>query len=200
MGRRLLNLLTLLSLLLCVAVCVLWVRSYAAFDWLKLSEVELIGGDEADGRRFVESRVLFSWRGRFGYVRSLDFMGPARAGSYTLIWRPTSDRDAAQNAETIYVVSEMERRWNRWAAPMFDHAGFRYVIHAYGYDRGMDVLFPYWTVFVLTAFAPVIWGAGMVRRRFKALHIARGECSSCGYDLRATPDRCPECGTTRAPG
>lgn len=52
-------------------------------------------------------------------------------------------------------------------------------------------LIPYWAVGIVGALmaAPtfVSWG----RRRYRRRH---GRCLACGYDLRATSDRCPECG------
>jgi hypothetical protein len=50
---------------------------------------------------------------------------------------------------------------------------------------------PYWGLILLFGFLPGwrYWGW-----RREARRIREGLCESCGYDLRATPDRCPECG------
>jgi hypothetical protein len=57
------------------------------------------------------------------------------------------------------------------------------------------IVIPYWFLIATTAIAPFVAFRRTWRRRRR-----RGEnqCAACGYDLRATPDRCPECGTVPA--
>jgi hypothetical protein len=58
-------------------------------------------------------------------------------------------------------------------------------------QRGFAV--PWWflvTVFSLTPLRDVL--AYWNRRAHRA--AGKSYCAGCGYDLRATPDRCPECG------
>lgn len=41
------------------------------------------------------------------------------------------------------------------------------------------------------------WLIGTVSRAIIYRAFKKGHCKACGYDLRASPDRCPECGTPR---
>ena len=51
---------------------------------------------------------------------------------------------------------------------------------------------PFWALLMTLAAVPATWIRTYRNRRHRR---AAGHCPSCGYDLRATPERCPECGT-----
>jgi hypothetical protein len=67
----------------------------------------------------------------------------------------------------------------------------------FGINSSTLVIVPYWQVFVVAAVLPAWRAAAWARRRRRN---KPGHCSRCGYDLRATPDRCPECGAVPAKG
>jgi hypothetical protein len=59
------------------------------------------------------------------------------------------------------------------------------------YARAWAVTIPHWLLIVLGLPLPLLW---FWNRRQSKRWAKAGLCIGCGYDLRASPGRCPECG------
>jgi hypothetical protein len=61
---------------------------------------------------------------------------------------------------------------------------------SWGEHFQFDLIVPDAALFALLAAMTCLLG-----RNFRERSPAIGKCDQCGYDLRASPDQCPECGT-----
>jgi hypothetical protein len=154
-----------LSLLLFVAVCVLWVRSYVC-----VSGVRWHSG--------AYYRGIYSVRGRFRFA-SL-FTGRSFRGDWNFYSSP--DASSATHFELPPAPTWEILGVSYATGPWVVMPGFRMTV----------VTVPHWFVAAAIAAPGAAFARRAAARRRRAAH---GLCQSCGYDLRATPGRCPECGT-----
>jgi hypothetical protein len=69
------------------------------------------------------------------------------------------------------------------------------------WHRRLDVRAADWPLAAGTGLLPLLWlGRGLRRSLTRRARRRLGCCPTCGYDLRASPDRCPECGAVPAAG
>jgi 4-amino-4-deoxy-L-arabinose transferase-like glycosyltransferase len=195
MTRRLLNLVTLLSLLLCVAVVVLWVRSYRYVDELSYQSERVKLVDWEMIVSFMGGRLLY-FSDMHEYDVPPDIQPPPEDPGFSS-WHGSSD--SFLPGEAVLYVEELDRTQMAGTYILFRRFGFHFARSAYhdshpgqvGMYRTTTVHVPLWFVTALLAIAPVSVALRWLRRRRR---VGCGLCRSCGYDLRATRDRCPECG------
>jgi hypothetical protein len=198
--RILLNAATVLSLLLCAAAVALWVRSYGRVDQFAWK------GEAA-------CRVVRSEGGRVAwdnYVITRDYeryaLREARV-DWDLGYRsnPTG-WDRGRSPARRYPQGTDISSFSDWCGVTWTRGVWSFVYpgdfpeltprgaawYALDVPHGLlALLFGLFPAYVLTS--------GTARRLRARARERSALCPAGGYDLRATPDRCPECGATPPP-
>lgn len=180
MKRRLLNFVTALSLLACLAVTAVWVRSHWRMDDVRLGEsrfavrvvcedgrmIGYVSRPAADGARpWHQVRTQIQWA-LWGWYTPGPVSGSLTAGPLAVAHGSFPIKAGPESA-----------------------AGIR--------GRFYLLMLPLWVVALLAALLPAQRLPPAVRSWSRR---RRGLCPKCAYDLRATPERCPECGATPGAG
>ena len=168
-----------LSLLLFVADVAVWIRSY----WIR----DIAGNVTATGNGYL----IQSIRGRLHIISDLD--GHSAGGfHHRQDWlSPDAIWNGGMSGYPVKVEWHLGHIWQKY------QRYHRTFLSGYGgSSQAMTtnhrlIVIPYWSPAVIFAVLPTIW----IWRFMKYRHRRQvGHCPKCNYDLRATPQRCPECG------
>ena len=112
-------------------------------------------------------------------------------GAVLVLGRPADDAIRGKERAYVDAMEEQMRAWARWQAVVANERGRSRLGFRWGAASSPFLALPYWSMFALAAALPAahLLTRGRARGRARA-----GLCAACGYDLRATPGRCPECG------
>ncbi len=181
--RWLLTIVSGISLLLCICAVVLWIRQqWFVESWVYHWSLDSI--KETKRRRFTISSFDGNLEAKLSHTYQRDSL-PLRVFKYA-VWYSQPVR---QSGWLRYKSSA--GTWNRGAQSFWERRGFKWLHFDIGYGHSYDISLPHWLIVIATAIPPAWWIVSFRRRR----RLRGGCCTVCGYDLRATPDRCPECGT-----
>ena len=194
MKRRLSNLVAILSLHLCAAVAVLGVLGFFASPWWPA----WIQGNGVQ---------LHAWRGRVflaghhtrperpdRYITFLLVEDAAAAAAGAATWHhPNAAWDGPAYPEVPPGQSLSAGSVRLPTEPTWGWGSVRPSWHLHRHPAGFTgfVSVPCWLLLLVLG-SPLWWR--LYRQHRRRRQATSGRCSSCGYDLRATPDRCPECG------
>lgn len=203
--RRLLGALSVFSLVLGGITVVLWVRSYWVADRLTIQRAHYrqARGDEEDAEMspYRGKIVIYAIQINRGSIlvhteRSVELLlGPENLRDWKEYWPEGSlamwNRDEAAPTPVHFDVFNVVNEFDD-----LDRFGFffgtadRNGISSFVNFHMTEASVPAW--FVMTVFATP-FAIRLVRLFRSRRRNAAGLCPACGYDLRGTPGRCPEC-------
>jgi hypothetical protein len=162
------------SAVLFAAICVLWVRGYAAsdnFNWYDAEEREGYGPFRP--HFCTNDLTIVSASGQLNVQRQII------ETNYSPELYPPGVRITRGGADT----TDRGFHWDSYGNVAEQNVYRKFVFNL-----------PTWFVAAMLSILPSFRVITFIIGRARWRRHTPGLCPSCGYDLRATPDRCPECG------